>query len=167
MVPNLRIAWLAPAGEKGEGRRTHHPLRFQQRQQTAQQKDAQLKQAQATLDQAVAQAQITAEQDKSDLAQAKYTVERARLEASKQEIVSRIQGEQSKIDLRVAEQKLKVQEATVALHDTSSKSKIASLTRLRDQARRCGPHQIAHRPNGDQGAALRLSHVFPTTRRAG
>jgi len=134
MVPNLRIAWLAPAGEKvKEGEPI---IRFDSSSATQQlqQKDAQLKQAQATLDQAVAQAKITAEQDKSDLAQAQYTVERAKLEASKQEIVSRIVGEQSKIDLTVAEQKLKVQEATVALHDTSSRSKIASLTRLRDQA---------------------------------
>ena len=55
-------------------------------------------------------------------------------EVSKQAIVSRIAGEESKIDLGVAEQKLKVQEATVALHAASERSKIASLTRLRDQA---------------------------------
>jgi RND family efflux transporter MFP subunit len=99
------------------------------------QKEAALKQAEATLEQAIAQARITSEQDQSDLSDAKFTVERARLEASKQEIVSRIQGEQSKIDLGVAEQKLKVQEATVALHAASDKAKIASLTRQRDQAK--------------------------------
>ena len=84
------------------------------------QKEAALRQAQATLDQALAQAKITAEQDKTDLADASFTVERARLEASKQDIVSRLQGEISQIDLRrLAEQKLKVQQATVALHATS------------------------------------------------
>jgi len=134
MVPNLRIAWQAPAGEtvkQGEP-----VIRFDSSsaQQQLDQKEAALKQALATLDQAVAQARITAEQDKSDLADAQFTVERARLEASKQEIVSRIQGEESKIDYGVAQQKLKVQEATVDLHATSDKSKIASLTRLRDQA---------------------------------
>jgi HlyD family secretion protein len=107
---------------------------FPPAQEQLQQKEAALKQAQATLDQALAQARITAEQDKSDLADAQFTVERARLEASKQEIVSRIQGEESKIDYGVAQQKLKVQEATVDLHAASDKSKIASLTRLRDQA---------------------------------
>src|SRR5205807_4734258 len=94
------------------------------------QKEAALRQAQATLDQALAQARITAEQDKSGLADAQFTVERARLEASKQEIVSRIQGEESKIDYGVAQQKLKVQEATVALHAASDKAKIASFIRL-------------------------------------
>ena len=134
IVPNLRIAWLAPAGATAN--QGDPIIRFDSSsaEQTLQQKEAALKQAQATLDQAVAQAAITAEQDKSDLADAQFTVERARLEASKQEIVSRIQGEESKIDYGVAQQKLKVQEATVALHATSDRSKIASLTRQRDQA---------------------------------
>ncbi len=134
MIPNLRIAWMVPSGGKvNEG---DPVIRFDSSsaQQELMQKEAALKQAQATLDQAVAQAKITAEQDASNLADAKFTVERARLEASKQEIVSRIQGEESKIDLGVAEQKLRVQDATVALHAASDKSKIASLTRLRDQA---------------------------------
>ena len=77
---------------------------------------------------------ITSEQDRRDLASARYDVEHARLEASKAEIVSRLQAEESRIDLKLAEQKLKVQEATVALHEASDKAKIASLTRLRDKA---------------------------------
>jgi HlyD family secretion protein len=56
------------------------------------------------------------------------------MEASKAEIVSKLQGEESRIDLGLSEQKLKVQEATVNLHATSDKAKIASLTRQRDQA---------------------------------
>jgi HlyD family secretion protein len=134
IVPNLRIAWLAPAGETAK--QGDPIIRFDSSsaQETLQQKEAALRQAEATLDQAVAQARITAEQDKSDLADAGFTVERARLEASKQEIVSRIQGEESKIDYGVAQQKLKVQEAAVALHAASDRAKTASLTRLRDQA---------------------------------
>ena len=135
IVPNLRISWMAPAGEPinaGESL-----IKFDSSSATQQlaQKEAQLRQASASLDQAVAQGRITAEQDKSELGQAKYAVERARLEASKQAIKSKIDGEQSLIDLAVAEQKLKVQEATVALHATSDQAKIASLTRLRDQAK--------------------------------
>jgi multidrug efflux pump subunit AcrA (membrane-fusion protein) len=134
MVPNLRIAWLASPGELVKEGDTIVKFDSSSSAQQLMQKEAQLRQAQATLDQALAQAKITAEQDKTELADAKFTVERARLEASKQEIVSRIQGEQSKVDLGVAEQKLKVTEATVALHAASDKSKIASLTRQRDQA---------------------------------
>jgi HlyD family secretion protein len=134
IVPNLTISWMAPAGEiVHEGQ----PLiRFDSSsaQQQLAQKQAALKQAQAALDQAIAQAQITAEHDQSDLADARYNVEKARLATAGGEFVGRIQNEQTKIDLGVAEQKLKVQEANTALHAASDKSKLASLTRQRDQA---------------------------------
>ena len=129
IVPNLRIAWLAPVGEPVKAGDVIIRFDSSSAQQDLLQKEAQLKVAQGTLDQALAQAKITAEQDQSDLADARYTVEKARLEASKQDIVSKLQGEESRIDLGVAEQKLKVEEATVALHAASDKSKIASLTR--------------------------------------
>jgi len=133
-VPSLRIVWMAASGsavKEGEPIVRFDPSSTQQKQQ---ENEAALKQAQATLDQALADAKITAEQDQRDLASAKYDVERARLEASKSEIVSQIQGEESRIDLGLSEQKLKVQEATVDLHKASDRSKIASLTRLRDKA---------------------------------
>jgi HlyD family secretion protein len=135
VVPGLRIAWLAPNGEvvkEGEP-----IIRFDSStsQQQLMQKEAQLKQAQATLDQAAAQARITADQDKTDFADAQYTVERARIEAARQEVLhGKIQGDESRVDLAVAEEKLKVEQATVNLHAASDKSKIASLTRQRDQA---------------------------------
>src|SRR5215831_20403979 len=106
VVPNLRISWMAAAGEAIKEGDSLIKFDSSSATQTLAQKEAQLKQAQATLEQAQAQAKITAEQDQSDLAQAKYTVERARLEASKMAIVSKIEGEQSKVDLAVAEQKL-------------------------------------------------------------
>jgi multidrug efflux pump subunit AcrA (membrane-fusion protein) len=134
MVPNLRIAWLASPGNLVKEGDVIVKFDSSSSAQQLLQKEAALRQAQATLDQALAQAKITAEQDQTDLADAQFTVERARLEASKQEIVSRIQGEESKVDYAVAQQKLKVQEATVALHAASDKSRIASLTRQRDQA---------------------------------
>ena len=129
VVPNLRIAWLAPPGEAV--RRGDPVIKFDSSsaQQQLVQKEAALRQALATLAQAVAQERETAQQDQSDLADAKARVEVARLEASKAEIVSRIQGEENRIDLGVAEQSLKVEEATVALHATAGKSRIASLTR--------------------------------------
>jgi HlyD family secretion protein len=134
-VPSLRIVWLAPPS--GHVKQGDPVVRFDpsSARQQLQEKDAALKQAQATLDQAVAQARITAEQDRRDLATSRYTVERAKLEASKAEIVSRLQGEESRIDLGLAEQNLNVQEATVALHEASDKAKVASLTSQVEKAR--------------------------------
>ncbi len=133
-VPDLKIVWLAPPG--GEVKAGGVVIRFDpsSAKQQLEEKTAVLRQAQATVDQAVAQARITAEQDKLDLANARYQVERARLEASKQAIVSVIQGEESKVDLATAEGKLRVQEATVNLHQKSDEAKIASVTRQRDKA---------------------------------
>jgi len=133
-VPSLRIVWLAPPG--GPVKKGDMVVRFDpsSTQQQLQENLAALKQAQATLDQAVADARITAEQDRQDLSTAKYAVEKAGMEASKAEIVSKLQGEESRIDLKLSQQKLLVEEATVNLHATSDKAKIASLTRLRDQA---------------------------------
>lgn len=135
-VPDLQIVWLAPAGSTVEAGDVVIRFDTSRAQQQLQERAASLKQAQATLDQALAQARITAEQDKLDLEQAGYAVERAKLEASKQTIVSQIQGEESRIDLGMAEEKLKVEQATIGLHVKSGEAKIASATRLRDQQQR-------------------------------
>ncbi len=134
MVPNLRIAWMATAGEPVEAGASLIKFDSSSAQQQLMQKEAQLKQAQASLDQAVAQARITSEQDQNELRQATFGVEQARLEVKRKSIKSRIEGEQAAVDLAIAEQKLKVQQATVELHATSDKAKLASLTRVRDQA---------------------------------
>ena len=135
IVPNLRIAWMAANGEVVE--KGSPVIRFDS--STAQQdlirKEAQLTQSQATLDQALAQAQITADHDEGDLKDARYNVEKTRLGTAANEFVGRIQAEQARIDLGVAEQRLKVQDANIALHATSDKSRLASLTRQRDQAK--------------------------------
>ncbi len=133
-VPDLRIVWLAPPSspvKEGDVVVRFDTSRAEQQLQT---KEASLKQAQASLDQAVAQARITAEQDKRALAQAGYEVERARLEVSKMEILSKVQGEEAEIELTLAEQKLKVRQATADLHKASATNRIASLTRNRDEA---------------------------------
>ena len=133
-VPNLQIVWLAPSGEPVKA--GDPVIRFDpsSARQQLQEKEAGLRQATATLDQALAQERITKEQDKLDSGSTQYQLERAKLEASKAEIVSALQGEESRIDLGLAEQKVRVQDSTVKLHDASATAKIASLTRLREQA---------------------------------
>jgi RND family efflux transporter MFP subunit len=78
---------------------------------------------------------IDADRDQSELVDASYNVEKARLGTAANEFVGRIQAEQARIDLSVAEQKLKVQEAAMASHAASNASRMASLTRQRDQAK--------------------------------
>ena len=133
-VPDLRIVWQAPPASAVKAGDV--VLRFDPssaRQQLLE-KEAALRQAQATLDQANAQARTTAEQDKLDLANSRYSVEKAKLEASKQEIVSALDGEKNKIDLALAQEDLKVKEAAARLHAASDAAKIASAARNRDHA---------------------------------
>ena len=134
-VSNLSIVWLAPNGEMvKEG----DPIvRFDESSTKRQlrEQEAALGQAQATLDQAVAQANIQLEQDRLELAAARQVVERAKLEVSKQEIVSRLKGEESRIDLGVAEEKMKVQEAMLELNRISGKAKISGLESVRDKTK--------------------------------
>jgi multidrug efflux pump subunit AcrA (membrane-fusion protein) len=133
-VPELRIVWLAPQGspiKEGEPIVRFDPSSIKQAEK---EKEAALQQAEASLAQAEAQAGINAEQDKIDLATAQYQVEKAKLEVSKQEIVSRLQAEDSKVDLGLAEKKLAVQQAAVQLNAASDRAKVASMKRLRDKA---------------------------------
>lgn len=134
-VPDLRIVWLASPGEPVKAGDV--VIRFDSSGAAAQlrEKEAALKEAEAALAQAVADATIATGRDGIELVNARHTVERARLEASKKEIVSRIQGEESRIDLGVAEEKLNVQQAAANLNKASAEAKIASLTSQRDKAR--------------------------------
>ena len=134
-VPELRIVWLASQG--GAIKAGDPIVRFDPSSARNQlnEKKAALQQAQAALDQAIAQANIQLEQDKLDLAAADHQVERAKLEVSKAEIVSALQAEESRVDLSMAEKKLSVQAAAGQLNTASNKAKIASLERARDKAK--------------------------------
>jgi HlyD family secretion protein len=133
-VQDLQIIWLAPSGsEVKEGQPV---VRFDRSHldQDMVEKRAALRQAQATLDQGEAQGHMQAEQDKVDLSSARYQMEKARLEASKQAIVSVSDGQKSAIDLSLAQEKVTLQDSGTNLHAKSADAKNASARRLRDEA---------------------------------
>ncbi len=133
-VPNLTIVWLAPPNSSvKEG---DPIIRFDASGAKRQlsEKEAALAQASASLDQDKAQARITAEQDNLEIAGLKQAVELARIEASKAEIVSAIQGEDNRIALALAEEKLRVKQAAAEFNTASSKSKIGSAESRRKKA---------------------------------
>ena len=134
-IPNLQLAWMV---DQGKTVKPGDPVvRFDSSgaKRQLQEKEAMMAQAQATLDQAVAQASITVEQDKLEASTLRQAVEKARLETSKKEIVSALQGEENRIDLGLAEEKLKVQMATMEHNAASGQSKIASFKSQRDKAK--------------------------------
>jgi HlyD family secretion protein len=85
-----------------------------------------LKSAEAEIGQARAQARLAEEEDKTAVLKAGYEVEKATLEASKQEIVSRIEGEEAKLKVTDAEQKLREAETKQKSDQTLHKATIES-----------------------------------------
>jgi HlyD family secretion protein len=85
-----------------------------------------LKSAEAEIGQARAQARLAEEENKTAVLKARYDVEGAKLEASKQEIVSRIEGEEAKLKLADSEQKLREAETKQKSDEALNKATIES-----------------------------------------
>jgi RND family efflux transporter MFP subunit len=87
-----------------------------------------LKSAQAEIEQARAQARLKEEEDVTAVMKARYDVEAAKLDASKQEIVSRIEGAEAKLKVADAEQKLHEVEEKLKSDRAVNKATIESKT---------------------------------------
>lgn len=90
--------------------------------------------AEAEIQQSRAAFRLKEEQDLTDAMTAKYDTEKARMDASKQEILSVIEGEQAKLKLADAEQKQKEMESKLKADRSAAASELASKQQKRDQA---------------------------------
>jgi HlyD family secretion protein len=93
-----------------------------------------VKSAEAEIQQSRAASRLKEEQDVTDAMTAKYDTEKARMDASKQEILSVIEGEQAKLKLADAEQKQKETEAKLKADRAAAVSDLASKQQKHDQA---------------------------------
>jgi RND family efflux transporter MFP subunit len=105
-----------------------------QLQRQLEQRRSDLKTADGEIERTIAQARITEEQNLTAVQQARYNVERARLEASKQEILSAIEGEKTKLNLANAEQKLREAEQKLASDRTAAEADTAARRKKRERA---------------------------------
>ena len=94
-----------------------------------------LKSAEASIEQARAQARLAEEEDKTGVLKARFDVEAAKLEASKQEIVSKIEGEKAKLSLADAQQKLTEAEAKQKSDRSLNQATIESMEQARKKAK--------------------------------
>lgn len=101
---------------------------------TMQEKESELRQADAEIEQARAQAQLTAEQNATALMKAQYDIERAKLDVTKGETVSRIETEQARLALGDAQQRLRELEAKIKSDVTAAEADIAARERKREKA---------------------------------
>lgn len=103
-------------------------------QRTLDERRSALKQAEDVIVQTRAQGRLTEEQDQTDLLKARYDVERAKLEVSKQEIVSVIEGEEAKEKLADAEQSLRQIEAKLKSDKSGSEADVHGSVEKHDKA---------------------------------
>lgn len=102
--------------------------------QRMQEKQSELKQAAAEIDQAKAQQKITEEQDQSAVMKAKYDLERARLDLGKRDLVSKLEYEQAKLAVADAELKLHESEEKARSNRTAAEADLAAKLRKREKA---------------------------------
>jgi HlyD family secretion protein len=115
-------------------------------QRTLEQKRTDLASAEAEIRQQEAQEHMTQEQDLTDSLAAKYNVESARLDASKAEILSEIDGEKNKLTLASSQEKLRAAQAKLDSGKLGSAADIAQKKKKRDKALfdvKLAEHQIA------------------------
>lgn len=103
-------------------------------QATLDQRRSELKSAGADIDHSRAEARLSKEQQATDLLQARYNVDRAKLDTSKQEILSEIDGAETRLKLHDAEQKYReLQQKDISSKD-STDADIDSKTQKREKS---------------------------------
>lgn len=132
-VPDPRIVRLA---ENGKPIRKGDPvIEFDaaQQEQTYLERNTSVRTADSEIVQMKASHRITDEMDGMNLMTAQYNVERAKLEASKAEVLSDIEGAKNRIDVTVTEGDLGQAQTTISSHRTSQTADLQRLEQKKDK----------------------------------
>jgi HlyD family secretion protein len=103
--------------------------------QRTQEKQSELKQADAEIAQMQAQLRIIEEQDRAAVTKAKYDLDRAKLDLGKRDLVSKLEYEQAKLAVADAEQRLREAEQKATSNKTGAEADIVGKQRKKDKAR--------------------------------
>jgi HlyD family secretion protein len=101
---------------------------------TIEEKQSELRQAEAEIEQARAQAQLAEEQNATTLMKATYDIERAKLDVNQGDTVSRIEYEQAKLALADAEERLRELKEKVDSDRIAAETDIGARQRKREKA---------------------------------
>jgi len=117
---DLQIVKLAPMGSVVKKGDVVVQFDTTTLQATLDQRRSELKSAEADIEHSRAEARLTREQQATDIVQGRYAVDRAKLDTSKQEILSEIDGAETRLKLADAEQKYKeLQQKDVSTKDST------------------------------------------------
>jgi len=135
-VPNPRIVHLAESGKPIKAGEVVCEFDAAQQEQTYLEKDTSVRTADSEIVQLKASQKISNEMDNMNLMTSQYNLERAKLEASKAEVVSEIEGAKNRIDVGTAEGDLDQIKTTINSHGTANQADMERAVQKKDKTMR-------------------------------
>jgi multidrug efflux pump subunit AcrA (membrane-fusion protein) len=132
-VPDLQIVSLVPSGYRVKKGDVVVEFDAAQQEQNLLQYATTVRTVDSEIVQTRASHTIVDEQDAMNLMTAEYNLERARLEASKAEVISEIEGAKNRIDVTVTEGELGQVKTALGAHDTSQEADLERLQQRKDK----------------------------------
>jgi len=133
-VGDMLILKIVPTGTKVKKGDTLVEFDTSGLQQKLAQDKSALKSAEAAIEQSAASAKLKEEQDLTDVMSSRFDLQSAKMDASKEEILSEIDGKKALLKVSDSEQKVKENETKLGADKNSDKSDLASKVKLRDRA---------------------------------
>jgi HlyD family secretion protein len=132
-VPDLRITKLAETGKPV--RRGDVIVEFDaaQQEQTLLERNTSVRTVDSEMVQLKASHRITTEMDGMNQMTSEYNLERAKLEASKAEVISEIEGAKNRIDVGITEGELNQVKTTTASHKVTQQADLERLQQKKDK----------------------------------
>lgn len=132
-VPDPRITMLVESGKPVHKGQIIVEFDAAQQEQTYLEKNTSVRTADSQIVQTKASHRITNEMDGMNLMTAQFNLERSKLEASKAEVVSEIEGAKSRIDVGISEGELGQVKTTITSHKTSQEADLDRLEQQKDK----------------------------------
>jgi multidrug efflux pump subunit AcrA (membrane-fusion protein) len=132
-VPDPRIVRLAESGRPIHKGDVVVEFDAAQQEQTLLEKNTSVRTADSEIVQTKASHRIVAEQDGMNLMTSQYNLQRSKLEASKAEVVSAIEGAKSQIDVGISEGELGEVQTTISAHKTTQAADLDRLEQKKDK----------------------------------
>ena len=132
-VPDPRIVRLAESGRPIKKGDVVVEFDAAQQDQTYLEKITGVRTADSEIVQTTASHRIVTEQDGMNLMTSQYNLQRSKLEASKAEVVSEIEGAKSRIDVGISEGELGQVNTTIKAHKTTQEADLDRLQQKKDK----------------------------------
>jgi RND family efflux transporter MFP subunit len=133
-VPDLAIVRLAESGKPVKRGDTVVEFDTATQEQNYRDRDLSVKTAESRILQTQASHRMTNESDAMNLMQAQYNLERSKLEASKAEILSEIEGAKNRINVGISEGELTQVKTVIVSHKVAQRTELTSLEVSKDKA---------------------------------